>query len=179
MSKIIEMKKQYNKKGGHKVVAQIPEGEDDEAELDQIQLEEETDPQVIQLLNEVSAFRLGQTLDEVRGNAMILSGIAKPPPEQQAVFVKWIYVDVSEFKDDDEDDGKGAAADVEQYGEKLSKLAFEDIDNYCKLQSFKLYNNTSFEEIRASACKFWNLDEQQMCLTDEYFNVLSTYKDTA
>jgi hypothetical protein len=30
-------------------------------------------------LNEVIYFRLGQTLDVVRGTAMILSGIAAPP----------------------------------------------------------------------------------------------------
>ena len=34
------------------------------------------DPQVMQLLNDVVNFRLGQTIDDVRGNAVILSGIA-------------------------------------------------------------------------------------------------------
>lgn len=38
----------------------------------------EADQQATQLLSNVVNFRLGQTLDEVRSNAMILSGIAQP-----------------------------------------------------------------------------------------------------
>ena len=38
----------------------------------------EPDPQAIDYLNQVINFRLGQTLDDVRSNAMILSGISRP-----------------------------------------------------------------------------------------------------
>lgn len=56
------------------------------------QIKYETDPQVIQLLNDVVNFRLGQTIDEVRANAVILSGIAAPSSVQQAVCVKFIFI---------------------------------------------------------------------------------------
>ena len=50
------------------------------------------DPQATQILQEVVDFRLGQTLDEVRGNAAILSGIAKPSIQIQAICVKFIFI---------------------------------------------------------------------------------------
>jgi hypothetical protein len=64
---------------------------------------------------------------------MILSGISKPPQEQQAIFVKWIYVDVADFQKDDDDENMKLMDDKEKFGEKLSKLDFEDIDQYCKV----------------------------------------------
>ena len=64
---------------------------------------------------------------------MILSGISKPPQEQQAIFVKWIYVDINGFhKDDDIDDEIKNFEEKDKFGEKLSRLEFEDIDRYCK-----------------------------------------------
>lgn len=69
-------------------------GDNNEAQEDDIyeQIKFETDPQVIQLLNDVVNFRLGQTIDEVRANAVILSGIAAPSTVQQAVCVKFIFI---------------------------------------------------------------------------------------
>lgn len=52
----------------------------------------EADQQATQLLSNVVNFRLGQTLDEVRSNAMILSGIAQPSTQVQAVCVKFIFI---------------------------------------------------------------------------------------
>jgi len=46
----------------------------------------------MQLLNDVVNFRLGQTIDDVRGNAVILSGIAQPSPHIEAVCVKFIFI---------------------------------------------------------------------------------------
>ena len=38
----------------------------------------QADPQITQRIQEVIKFKLGQTIDDVRGNAQILSGIAQP-----------------------------------------------------------------------------------------------------
>ena len=94
---------------------------------------------------------------------MILSGIAVPPTQQQSICVKYIYVDL-----------------LQEEGEKeLSKLEFEDVDQFCYCQTFKLYQNTTFDDLKFAACQFWNAkDLDTWVLTDEYFNLLSTYKDT-
>ena len=44
------------------------------------------------MLQEVCDFRLGQTLDVVRGDAQILAGISKPSQQTQAVLVKYIFI---------------------------------------------------------------------------------------
>lgn len=50
------------------------------------------DPMTLTILKKVLDFRVGQTLDDVKGNAQILSGIAVPPSTQQAIQVSYIYV---------------------------------------------------------------------------------------
>jgi hypothetical protein len=47
----------------------------------------------LSILNKVTEFRVGQTLDDVKGNAQILSGIAVPPTSQQSITVNYIFVD--------------------------------------------------------------------------------------
>ena len=39
---------------------------------------------------------------------------------------------------------------------------------------------TTFDEIKIGACKYWGFESfsEQFVLTDEYFNILSTYRDT-
>jgi hypothetical protein len=54
----------------------IKKQEDDEEIVQQCVYE--TDPQAISLINDVQNFRLGQTIDNVRRSAMILSGISAP-----------------------------------------------------------------------------------------------------
>lgn len=48
------------------------------------------------------------------------------------------------------------------------------------MATFKVYQNTTFDEIKNAACEFWGFEKYQdlWILTDEYFNNLSTYKDT-
>ena len=46
----------------------------------------------MQILKDVQAFRLGQTLDEVKSNGQILSGIAKVSKRVQAIVVKFIIM---------------------------------------------------------------------------------------
>lgn len=44
------------------------------------------------MLHEIENFRLGQTLDEVRSSAQILSGIARPSQKIDAIVVKFIIL---------------------------------------------------------------------------------------
>lgn len=47
------------------------------------------------------------------------------------------------------------------------------------MTSFKLYNDTTFDTLKIAACKYWEISSpDDYVITDEYFNVLSTYKDT-
>lgn len=48
------------------------------------------------------------------------------------------------------------------------------------MQTFKLYSNTTFDDIKLAACLFWGKEKEadEYVLTDEYLNILSTYKDT-
>lgn len=66
------------------------------------------------------------------------------------------------------------------FSERLARLEFEDIDQYTVNQTFKLYQDTTFDDIKLAACTYWGYQKQadDYVLTDEYFNVLSTYKDT-
>ena len=64
--------------------------------------------------------------------------------------------------------------------DKQHEWNYELIDQSCFIQTFKIYSNTHFDDIKRAACKFWELKEKvdDYVLTDEYFNNLSTYKDT-
>ena len=59
-------------------------------------------------------------------------------------------------------------------------IDYDQIDNCCFLQTFKIYSNTTFEDVKMAACKFWRLKDQESkyILTDERFNNLATYRDT-
>ena len=53
------------------------------------------------------------------------------------------------------------------------------VDKFSFFHTFKIYYDTTFEDIKYAACEFWGIKcSEEMCLTDEYFNILSTYKDT-
>lgn len=45
-------------------------------------------------------------------------------------------------------------------------------------QTFRIYRNTKFSELKTAACRFWGRLEQQYELTDEYFNNLDTFQGT-
>ena len=58
---------------------------------------------------------------------------------------------------------------------------YDLIDQSCFIQTFKIYSNTTFDDIKIAACNFWDFVEgenDKFVLTDEYFNNLSTYKDS-
>lgn len=58
-------------------------------------------------------------------------------------------------------------------------LNYEYIDKGCYLASFKIYGNTTFEDLKLAACDYWGLKvTTEWVMTDEYFNVLTAYKDT-
>lgn len=140
---------------------------------------------------------MGQTLDEVRSNAMILSGIAQPNPFVQAVCVKFLYVKEvignlpEQFKHCKEWPMLGKAEveamqrlkaqSVDEKAKKdlLRDFDFDFIDNCCYLATFKIYQQTMFDELKLAACEFWGFgDPDEFILTDEYFNNLLTFKDT-
>ena len=85
---------------------------------------------------------------------------------------------------------EGTEEDKNKVGfDPLKEVDFEHIDNCSYIQTFKVYSNTTFEDIKQAACQFWGGDstndntkfdmfEQNFVLTDEYFNNLATYKDT-
>ena len=62
---------------------------------------------------------------------------------------------------------------------RLSELEFNDIKNFTYTCSFKIYQETTFDNIKSAACNFWQISNpDDYVITDEYFNVMSTYKDT-
>ena len=63
---------------------------------------------------------------------MIISKISKPMQEQQAIFVRWIYIDHTDIEVDEQGDSRERYEEMEPYkqlGEKLSKMEFPDIIN--------------------------------------------------
>jgi len=83
--------KQQTDKVRAAVAGRAPEADDPVAGAGE-PLKYDPDPDVVQLLKQVVEFRLGQTIDEVRGDAVILSGIAQPVIHIQAVCVKFIFI---------------------------------------------------------------------------------------
>ena len=70
-------------------------------------------------------------------------------------------------------------------------MDFENIDNICYFMTFKIYYNTTFDDLKNAACQFWSernqktsdqedftLQPEEFILSDEYFNNLATFKDT-
>jgi hypothetical protein len=45
------------------------------------------------------------------------------------------------------------------------------------MATFRVFFDTKFSDIKAIACKYWNLNELQYEMTDEYFCNLVTYTD--
>ena len=76
--------------------------------------------------------------------------------------------------------GKDTAGPSNQGEEIVKDFDLELIDNCSYMQTFKIYQSTTFEEIKIAACEFWGFQDfsEMWILTDEYFNNLSTYKDT-
>ena len=115
------------------------------------------DPQATQILQEVIDFRLGQTLDEVRGNAAILSGITKPSNQIQAICVKYIFIKslyqkmidmgqaadmmspLDKIADNGNRGGKDTAGSSNQGEEIVKDFDLELIDNCSYMQTFKIY----------------------------------------
>jgi hypothetical protein len=117
---------------------------DEEIDHKKLEIEYEQDPLAISILNKVSEFRLGQTLDDVKGNAQILSGIAVPPTQQQAITVRYIpgtQLFVPERKElKDQHIGQEEwEKERDRRTEELSKFEWKDIDKYTHVASFKLY----------------------------------------
>jgi len=53
------------------------------------------------------------------------------------------------------------------------------IDTCSFVATFKIYQDTTFDDIKQAACEYWSCKNQEkMILTDEYFNNLAVYKDT-
>mmetsp|Transcript_5847 Transcript_5847/g.9391 ORF Transcript_5847/g.9391 Transcript_5847/m.9391 type:complete len:134 (-) Transcript_5847:2079-2480(-) len=127
---------------------------------------------------------------------MILSGIAAPTPWIQAICVKFIFIRSiigEEFQTDNlphmailGDDEVAAMNKQNNITENLSTrdvlqdIDFEIIDNCSYVATFKIYQQTMFDEVKLSACEFWDLSHanEDFILTDEYFNNLASYKDT-
>lgn len=67
-------------------------------------------------------------------------------------------------------------------GEKKDALRAidpEEIAKLCYQATFKIYQQTNFNDIKRAACQYWNLKEiSEWVITDEYFNVLSSFQDT-
>ena len=62
----------------------------------------------------------------------------------------------------------------------MNAFDFEQADTCSYMVTFKVYQRTNFDEIKLAACRFWGFENfaEQWVITDEYFNNLSTYKDT-
>ena len=61
----------------------------------------------------------------------------------------------------------------------MQEFDFDLVDSCCFLSTFKIYQKTTFDDLKAAACDFWDIKHHdEMILTDEWFNILSTYKDT-
>lgn len=71
----------------------------------------------------------------------------------------------------------------------MKDIDYTYIDKSCYVATFKVYQNTTFDDILKAACQFWfgkytkegiivpEFLNEKYVLTDEYFNNLSTYKD--
>ena len=55
-----------------------------------------------------------------------------------------------------------------------------EIDKTSYVQTFKIYKDTKFDNLKRAACAFWGVEDflDSYMLTDEYFNNLSTFTET-
>ena len=60
--------------------------------------------------------------------------------------MKFIYVDYIFEKGDKEDDNAETKGHL--FAERLARLEFEDIDQYTYNHTFKLYQDTTFDDIK-------------------------------
>lgn len=76
--------------------------------------------------------------------------------------------------------GKTKGGATAQADDIMKDFDLELIDNCSYMQTFKIYQSTTFDEIKMAACEFWGFQNfsEMWILTDEYFNNLSTYKDS-
>jgi hypothetical protein len=67
--------------------------------------------------------------------------------------------------------------DREKQREDLLKdFDFDYIDNCSYIQTFKVFSNTKFVDLKMAACNFWQfMSHEKFILTDEYFNNLAAY----
>ena len=57
-------------------------------------------------------------------------------------------------------------------------ISYDQIENISFVHTFKIYSNTTFEDLRLASIKFWEKENQDSwILTDEYFNNLAAFKD--
>ena len=163
----------------------------------------------MKLLEQVQDYKSGQTIDEVRKSAIILSGIATPITQVQAICVKLIFIpSILGNMEKIPYIGPNKLEKINQNGRRilqltkdpvqqrlaaenqfdkdpdlrdpLKELNFEDIDKSSYVSTFKIYRDTTFDDIKKGACEFWQMgaNQQDWVLTDEYYNNLSTFKDT-
>ena len=104
------------------------------------------------LFDNLAEYLGGQILDDVKGDAELLTQIQETKQVVEAVLVKLLNFDPSHITD------------------------FSDIPAFT--QTFRVYRNTKFAELKQAACKFWGKLEQTYELTDEYFNNLDTFQGT-
>ena len=61
----------------------------------------------------------------------------------------------------------------------IMDLNYEYIDFGCYFASFKIYQETTWEDLKIAVCDYFGLKyTTEWVITDEYFNVLTAYKDT-
>ena len=127
----------------------------------------------------------------MRGNAVILSGIAQPVIHIQAVCVKFIFIKklleghddlgdaIAKMQSNEPADPAAIADDAKGPEQILKEFDLDMIDTCSFVATFKIYQNTTFDDIKLAACEYWRCKNQEkMILTDEYFNNLAVYKDT-
>lgn len=105
-----------------------------------------------QLFNNLAQYLSGQILDDVTSDSHLLLEIQETKQVVESVLVKHLNFDPSHITD------------------------FSDIPAFT--QTFRVYRNTKFADLKQAACKFWEKLEQSYELTDEYFNNLDTFQGT-
>lgn len=113
-----------------------------------------SDPQAIQYLKEVANFRLGQTLDEVRSQPTILSGIAQPSSFVQAICVK--YIPLKSITGNYAKPVVDENADENENEDDVNNIDIDKIDEISYFMTFKIYYNTTFDDLKQAACQFWS-----------------------
>ena len=101
------------------------------------------------LFDHLVEYLSGQILDDVKKDAQLLTEIQETKQIVDSVLVKHLQSDPSQITD------------------------FASLTAHT--QTFRIYRNTKFAEIRQAACHYWKKLQQDYELTDEYFNNLDTF----